>query len=110
MEILIRVDHFDYETKSYIPTAIITLENNDDVEFLCEEAYRLTQNIFGSWSRGPMFEDGTVNEDYDSRVDRIAPLHEENGQLYGLRSSMMGDHFITPFGIYECKMIGFEAI
>ena len=75
----------------------------------CEYAYRWTQNIMGSWS----IEDG--NADNNDNVKRLAPLHEGG---MGLRSSMMGDHFIVHGDnawshsetgeVYECAMLGFE--
>ena len=51
----------------------------------CEYAYRWTQNIMGSWSK--KFYD---NPDMNDNVRVLAPLHEIDGELYGLRSSMMG--------------------
>ena len=79
----------------------------------CEYAYRWTQNIMGSWSK--KFYD---NPDMNDNVRVLAPLHEIDGELYGLRSSMMGDHFIVHSDnawshneigqAYECAMFGFE--
>tara|TARA_B100000085_G_scaffold205374_1_gene188969 strand:- start:185 stop:625 length:441 start_codon:yes stop_codon:yes gene_type:complete len=79
----------------------------------CEYAYRWTQNIMGSWSK--KFYD---NPDMNDNVRVLAPLHEIDGELYGLRSSMMGDHFIVHSDnawshseegeVYECAMLGFE--
>ena len=75
----------------------------------CEYAYRWTQNIMGSWS----IQDG--NADNNDNVKRLVPLHEGG---MGLRSSMMGDHFIVHSDnawshseegqVYECAMLGFE--
>ena len=79
----------------------------------CEYAYRWTQNIMGSWSK-KFYENPDNNDD----VKVLAPLHEIDGELYGLRSSMMGDHFIVHSDnawshneigqVYECAMMGFE--
>ena len=79
----------------------------------CEYAYRWTQNLMGSWSK--KFYD---NPDMNDNVRVLAPLHEIDGELYGLRSSMMGDHFIVHSDnawshneigqAYECAMMGFE--
>ena len=78
----------------------------------CEYAYRWTQNLMGSWS----IKDG--NGDNNDDVKRIAPLHNIDGQEFGLRSSMMGDEFIVhddnawedcgQGSVYECAMMGFE--
>ena len=75
----------------------------------CEYAYRWTQNLMGSWS----IQDG--NADNNDNVKRLVPLHEGG---MGLRSSMMGDHFIVHSDnawshseegqVYECAMLGFE--
>lgn len=75
----------------------------------CEYAYRWTQNLFGSWS----IKDG--NADNNDDVKRMCPLHAGG---FGLRSSMMGDHFIVHGDnawshneqgeVYECAMLGFE--
>ena len=75
----------------------------------CNYAYRWTQNLFGSWS----IKDG--NADNNDDVKRMCPLH---GGGLGLRSSMMGDHFVVHSDnsfshdeagqVYECAMMGFE--
>ena len=79
----------------------------------CEYAYRWTQNILGSWSK-KFYE----NADNNDNVKVLAPLLEIDGELYGLRSSMMGDHFIVHSDnawshneigqAYECALMGFE--
>ena len=79
----------------------------------CEYAYRWTQNILGSWSKKFY-----GNADNNDNVKVLAPLHEIDGELFGLRSSMMGDHFIVHSDnawshseegeVYECAMLGFE--
>lgn len=86
----------------------IPAEIKSDTE-ACEYAYRWTQNIMGSWS----IKDG--NADNNDNVRRMCPLHEGG---MGLRSSMMGDHFIVHSDnawshneqgeVYECAMLGFE--
>lgn len=86
----------------------IPAEIKSDTE-ACEYAYHRTQNIFGSWS----IKDG--NADNCDSVKRMCPLHEGG---MGLRSSMMGDHFIVHGDnawshneqgeVYECAMLGFE--
>ena len=83
----------------------IPAEIKSDTE-ACEYAYHRTQNIFGSWS----IKDG--NADNCDSVKRMCPLHEGG---MGLRSSMMGDHFIVHSDnawshneqgeVYECAML-----
>lgn len=79
-----------------------------------ENAFILTQNRRGSWSRGPKFDDGVINEDYCPTVKRLAPLPIYNGVTYGHRSSMVGDMFLVEddedIHTYECKSLGFEKV
>ena len=77
-------------------------------EVILEQAYCLTQNIRGSWSRGPNFEDGEINMDFNSNIQVIAPLEVYEGKTYGHRSSMVGDEFELNGKIYRCDTIGFE--
>lgn len=74
-----------------------------------EYAYRVTQNIEGSWSKGPVIEwEGQEhdNGDYNEDVTVVAPLHKgEDGKTYGLRSTSMGDHML--FGTVKYKVAGF---
>ena len=73
-----------------------------------EEAFRLTQNIDGSWSRGPLFETGEENYDYDNRVELLVPLiQDDNGKLFGLRSTMMFDEMELNDKTYVVKAAGF---
>ena len=87
--------------------AEVNLDDNlSDIEAL-EEAYRLTQNYKGSWS----IKDG--NPDNDDRLKVMAPLHNIDGQTFGLRSSMIGDTFYTIRGdvkeTFHVDTIGFTA-
>ena len=79
-----------------------------DTEWMLEQAYVRTQNIRGSWSRGPNFEDGEINMDFNSNIQVIAPLEVYEGKTYGHRSSMVGDEFELNGKIYRCDTIGFE--
>ena len=73
-----------------------------------EEAFRLTQNIDGSWSRGQIFEDGEENRDFDNRVELLVPLiQDDNGKLFGLRSTMMFDEMELNDKTYVVKAAGF---
>lgn len=75
--------------------AYVTVPDDwDDIKAL-EHAYARTQNIMGSWSQGSHFEDGTRNDDYASDITVLKPLHRGlEGQLIGLRSTMVGDVFV----------------
>lgn len=77
----------------------------------CELAFVLTQNIDGSWSQGPTFEDGTPNPDRRPNVEPLAPLHVEDGRVYGLRSSMTGDVMELENGQrFRVAMVGFDRL
>ena len=59
-------------------------------------AFELTNNIDGSWSRGPEFEfdgDKIVNGDYDPRIKVTTDLviGKRTGEPMGLRSTSSGD-------------------
>ena len=78
-----------------------------------EYCYRVTQNIEGSWSRGPAIEwDGEIlnNPDYNPNIELLAPLHEKNGKTYGLRSTSMGDQILLGNTKYEVSAVGFTEM
>ena len=89
--------------------ANVSVTHTNSVEVALEYAYKSTQNIHGSWSRGEFFEDGARNLDYNSDVEVLVDLEEYEGRLYGHRSSMMGDIFIlNDQEVYEVDFCGFE--
>ena len=80
---------FGDNTKGYTKVAEV------DVDTI-NEAYALTNNVNGSWSRGPEFEyagDKIVNDDYDPRVKVTTDLalNKKTGEVMGLRSTSSGD-------------------
>ena len=76
--------------------------------------YRATQNIEGSWSKGKTFEfNGQTyeNEDYDDNITVLAPLKTgKDGNVYGLRSTSMGDRIILGGKTYEVAAVGFKEV
>ena len=97
-------NNFGDNTKGYTKVAEI------DVDTI-NEAYELTNNVNGSWSRGPELEyDGNkiVNDDYDPRIKVMTDLitNKRTGQVMGLRSTSSGDviydgskyWFLVPMG------------
>ena len=95
---------FGDNTKGYTKVAEI------DVDTI-NEAYALTNNVNGSWSRGPELEyDGKKfnNDDYDLRIKLTTDLitNKRTGQVMGLRSTSSGDviydgskyWFLVPMG------------
>ena len=110
---IVKVLFFDQLTNKFETVANVNVPKhqlgfkNDELD-ACEYAFARTQNIFGSWSKGPVFEDGEHNEDFSENVEVIQPLVTFNGKAYGHRSSMIGDLFVVNGNIYVCKSVGFE--
>jgi hypothetical protein len=109
----VKVIHFDFETKKFDTVALVNVPQhqlgfNEADKDACEYAFARTQNIFGSWSKGSVFEDGEHNEDYSENVEVVAALPTYLGRTLGHRSSMVGDLFVVNGNIYVCKGIGFE--
>lgn len=97
--------HRERETigrERYILVATVDTPKHETHEAL-EYAYRWTQNFQGSWSM-------KTGEDANFRVHVMAPLPEEDGRTYGLRSSMIGDCFFADGTLYRVDPFGFEAI
>lgn len=78
-----------------------------------EYAYRRTQNIEGSWSKGPVIEwEGQEhdNGDYSEDITVMAPLHKKDGKEYGLRSTSVGDHILFGTVKYRVDSFGFSEL
>jgi len=98
---MIKVFHY---TSPGVRTHVANVWNTSSLE----EAFRLTQNIDGSWSRGQIFEDGEENSDFDNRVELLVPLiQDDNGKIFGLRSTMMFDEMELNDKIYVVRAAGF---
>ncbi len=109
----VKVIYFDPATTAMDTVALVNVPKhqlgfNSNEQDACEYAFARTQNVFGSWSKGPQFEDGQSNEDFSENVEVIQPLLTCGGKEYGHRSSMVGDLFVVNGNIYMCKGIGFE--
>jgi len=82
---------------------------NDALEY----AYFRTQNIEGSWSKGPTIEwDGEEhdNGDYSEDITVMQPLHVREGKEYGLRSTSVGDHILFGTVKYKVDSFGFSEL
>ena len=90
-----------------VPKYQLGFNSNSELD-ACEYAFTRTQNIFGSWSKGPEFEDGSHNEDFSENVEVVQPLLTCGDKSYGHRSSMIGDLFVVNGNTYMCKTFGFE--
>lgn len=76
-----------------------------------ELAWRGTNNVEGSWSRGEKFADGTYNRDFSRDVTVLVGLPTDaDGNEIGLRSSMVGDVFVLDGRSYKVVSYGFEPV
>ena len=79
-----------------------------------EYAYFRTQNINGSWSKGPVIEwDGEEhdNGDYSEDITVMQPLHvDADGKEWGHRSTSVGDHILFGTVKYRVDSFGFSEI
>ena len=85
----------------------------DDVPVMeaLEVVFRKTNNIEGSWSKGPTYEyEGVVydNPDYSEEVEVVKPLKVSNGVEWGHRSLSVGDYVIVNGKKYNCEMVGWK--
>jgi len=108
----VQVYHLDFGRPPAVLVAeVSTLEVCGHEEAL-DWAWRHTQNIDGSWSRGEYIEgyDGqrVRNRDYVPWVRVLAPLPTFDGRTYGLRSSMVGDVFVIGTEAFKAAKFGFE--
>ena len=117
-EMEIMVVHAAFEDVAKIVALVdIPVEIEDDIEAL-EYAYRWTQNLHGSWSRGHMLTDGQVHEpnpDWNSRVKRLGDLPTYLGEEIGMRSTSVRDYMsvVTKMGEvrrYRVAGVGFDRI
>jgi hypothetical protein len=92
---IVKIFHHDFPAgpDALTHVADLNMPEGSDRETCLNMAYRFTQNIDGSWSMGERLPGGELNGDWCPRLTRIAPSHEREGKLYGLRSSMVGDVF-----------------
>lgn len=88
--------------KVAVKDSLITME-------ALEVAYRLTQNLEGSWSMGEYI-DGKLNPDWHPAVEVLQPLEVIKGQEWGHRSSMIGDVFLVDGREYQVDTFGFKRI
>ena len=84
----------------------------EDIERALDYAWRRSNNIEGSWSRGMFLSDGSHNPDYSLDVELLVGLPHHKGRVYGLRSSMVGDVFVIESAsrreAYRVGRFGFE--
>lgn len=81
---ILHANEFGEPKSGYTLVATVDVDNLND-------AFRLTQNIHGSWSMPQRFDDGEINKDYDPRISTLVDLRDEDGEIWGLRSTSSGD-------------------
>lgn len=84
-----------------------------DLNAALNYAFFRTQNIDGSWSRPATFEfngEMVSNPDFSEDVHVTAELPVYNGNVYGLRSTMVGDAFIVGGKQFEVDFVGFKEV
>ena len=78
-----------------------------------EECFRKTNNIEGSWSKGPTFvHEGVTydNKDYSENVEVVKPLKvDAKGVEWGHRSTSVGDYVVADGVKYKCDMVGWTV-
>ena len=96
----ISVIHRAFEDLDEIATvAEVTVNRGADLEENVNFAWRVTQNIEGSWSRDKYMPSGELNDDYSPHVKTIAPLKvDADGKAWGHRSSSIGDVYVLDTG------------
>jgi len=119
---LINVYHKDManEANKVMTKVAVVNFNGDNVNAALDYAYRWTNNIEGSWSRKVevLTESVTaspgevVNHDLNDDVEVQVPLHEVNGEVYGLRSTSMFDELevVETGARFRVAMVGFEKV
>ena len=91
--------------------AFVNVGDREGTEAL-EYAYMRTNNIQGSWSKGPTIKwEGKEmpNEDYSEDVTVMAelPVSKKTGEVMGLRSTSVGDRIIVGNSVFEVDDEGF---
>lgn len=93
--------------------AFVNVGDRDGIMAL-EYAFRVTQNIQGSWSRGSslVYEGKEItNGDYNEDITVMAELPVgSNGEVMGLRSTSVNDQILLGNKKYRVAYAGFEEI
>jgi hypothetical protein len=109
----VSVIHRAFEESSRL-VAFVDVPDTMAVEEALEFAFEKTNNIAGSWSRGPEFEfrgEMVKNPDYCEAVTVMTdlPVSKRTGEVMGLRSTSMGDRMIVGNTCFKVDAFGFEV-
>jgi hypothetical protein len=94
-------DSIDYVARVDAPETLT-------VDEALEYAFRWTNNVDGSWSKGETFVflgDTVENGDFNERVNCVANPHPQG---YGTRSTSVGDWMVIGDVWYEVMPMGFR--
>lgn len=106
----VAIIHKEPERKSFHVATVAFLEVGDmNTNDALNYAFRATQNINGSWSKGE-FVDGERNYDYDENITVMKELPIVKGRELGLRSTMVGDQILVGNNKYEVDFVGFKRV
>ena len=102
------VIHIAFENQ---PKTVATITVPDNSETSAELVYNLTQNKFGSWSKGPFIE-SQENPDFDPRITPKGPfrINMATGKEMGHRSTSVGDIILIEDTAYMVDSFGFEIV
>jgi hypothetical protein len=102
--------HSAFENEA-VRVAEINVADMQGTEAL-EYVFRVTQNLEGSWSKGPAIEwDGEIhnNPDFNPNITVTEPLKVgKNGNTYGHRSTSVGDYVLLGEELWRVAYAGFE--
>ena len=106
------VYHNAFGDKS-VHVANVNLPDEMPVMQALEVVFRKTNNVEGSWSKGPtfMYEGKEYeNMDYSEEVEVVKPLYvDKDGVEWGHRSLSVGDYVVVNGKKYNCEMVGWKA-
>ena len=108
----IQIIHRAYEDLDEIGrVANVRVYSDTDVESNLEYAYRITQNVHGSWSRDKYMPSGDLNGDYNPWIKEIKPLKvDKNSKEWGHRSTSEGDLLVLDGTTYKVAGFGFQEV
>jgi len=110
-EMQVTVFHRGEDSNEMVRVAVIDAGKRD-LNAALNYAFFRTQNIDGSWSRPATFEfNGQMvsNSDFSEDTLVVAELPVYNGNVYGLRSTMVGDVFFADGKRFEVDFTGFKG-
>lgn len=107
-----QVFHKAFEQEA-MHVANVELNDNIPVEEGLEKVFRMTNNVDGSWSKGPTYTfagETYDNPDYFKNVEVVKPLEVKDNKEWGHRSTSCGDYVVVNGEKWLCAMVGWEKI